>query len=483
MAGTSTSNGGVSTDNDPDDGSYADDLLVLADRVVASAAVDEQIEIVLARGASTTVRVYRGDVESLTSADGSGAGIRVIREGRVGFAHCGTIDETVLRETLADARDNLRFAEPDEHNVLAEPDGVEPVRQRTWSPGVLAFATDDKIRTALELEDRVLNGDPRIVNARSTVYSDGWGESVIVSTAGIRTAERSSSCSIGTQPLSEADGETQTGFGHGVWADPTEIDVERVAAKAVERAVRLLGAEKPSSGRMPILLGPRLAMTLMGIVSGMLAGDTVIRGRSPFADRLGEVVASPLLTLIDDPTVSASLAAAEYDGEGLACRRNPLIVDGVVDRFLYDTYTARRAGGESTASAVRGARSLPGVGAQLLIMESGGSVGPDSAPCSEGELESVREDLRSRLGSGLYVASFSGLHSGVNPVSGDFSVGADGLMIRDGVLAEPVRELTVASTIQRLLQNITIVGDDFEWLPSGNGALSLVIDDVSISGA
>lgn len=470
------------------DESYADDLLAVADRVVASAGEGEHIEVVLARGASTTVRVHRGEVESLTSADGSGAGIRVIRDGRVGFAHCGTIDEAVLRETLAEARDNLRFAEPDEHNVLAEPDGVEPVRQDTWSPGVLTFPTDDKIRTALELEDRVLKGDPRIVNTRSTVFSDGWGESVIVSTAGIRTAERSSSCSMGTQPLSEADGETQTGFGHGVWADPSEVDVERVATRAVERAVRLLGAVKPASARMPIVLSPRLAMTLMGIVSGMLAGDTVVRGRSPFADRLGEVVASPLLTLVDDPTASASLAASEYDGEGLACRRNPLIVDGVIDRFLYDAYTAHRVGVRSTASAVRGARSLPGVGAQLLIMSPGtGAEGADNGGVptarSDDELESIREAIRADLGSGLYVTSFSGLHSGVNPVSGDFSVGADGLMIRDGGFAEPVRELTVASTIQRLLHDIVAVGADFEWLPSGNGAVSLVVDDVSISGS
>lgn len=486
------SDGGAPPD---DDRSYAEELFEVAERLIADAKGDEQIEVVLGRGSSTTVKVYRGDIESLTSADSSGAGVRVIHDGRVGFAHCGTIDEDVLRESLAEARDNLRFAEPDEFNGLAEPDGVEPVPQSSWSPAVLEFDIESKIAVALDLENRVLKGDPRIVNARSTVFSDGWGESVMVSTTGIRSADRSTSCSIGTQPLSEADGETQIGFGHGVWLDPSQIDTARVAAEAVERAVRLLGARKPSSGRMPIVLEPRLAMTLMGIVSGMLAGDTVIRGRSPFADRLGELVASPLLTLVDDPTMSASIAASMYDGEGLACRRNPLIVDGVIDRFLYDSYTARRAGVRSTASAVRGARSLPGVGAQLLVMVgddppepadgidgSGHMSGPSGLHGSGGHPDGLGDQVIHGVDSGLYVAGFSGLHSGVNPVSGDFSVGADGLMIRDGALAEPVRELTVASTIQRMLQNIITVGEDFEWLPSGDGAVSLVIDDVSISG-
>lgn len=119
------------------------------------------------------------------------------------------------------------------------------------------------------------------------------------------------------------------------------------------------------------------------------------------------------------------------------------------------------------------------MGAQLLVM---GSAGPDDGQRTDEELRELRDDLIGGLDSALYVAGFSGLHSGVNPVSGDFSVGADGLMIRDGELAEPVRELTVASTIQRMLHDIVAVGTDFEWLPSGDGAVSLVIDDISISG-
>lgn len=446
---------------------FAEDLLRLGEQLVSEAAGGEEIEVVLSRGASTTVRVYNGEVESLTSADSSAGGIRVIMGGRLGFAHCGTTDESVLREALAEARDNLRFSEPDEFNRLPRPDGVPAVAQDSWNHEILDFDNESKIGLAVELEQTVLDRDPRITNARSTSYSDGWAESVVVSSAGIRIAERGTSCGMSTQPLAEADGETQIGFSSGVWAKPSHVDITKVAADAAERAVRLLGATKPPSGRLAILLEPRLAMTLLGVVSGMMAGDTVVRGRSPFADRLGESVASPLLTLLDDPTRSDSLGASEFDGEGLACRPNPLIVNGVLDRFLYDSYTANRVGVASTASAVRGARSLPSVGAQLLVMEPG---------------QRTFEGLIAGVEHGLYVNSFTGLQSGVNTVSGDFSVGADGLMIRDGSLAEPVRELTVASTIQRLLLNITEVGGDFEWLPSGSGAVSLVIDDVSIAG-
>lgn len=446
----------------------ARDLFELADRLVASAAPGEQIEVVLARGSSTTVKVYGGQVESLTSADSSGAGVRVITEGRVGFAHCGTLDQLVLDEMLGEARDNAEFGEADEFNGLAQPDGVPVVPNDSWSDRVLEFPVDEKIAMALELERKVLAADERIVSSRSTTYGDGWGQSVIVSTAGIRGVDRSASCAVSTQPLARQGDETQIGVGYQVGRNPADLDVDAASAEAVERATRLLGAVKPPTGRMTILLEPRLAVTLLGIVAGMLAGDSVLRGRSPFADRLGEQIASPLLSLTDDPTRSESIASTELDGEGLACRPNPLIVGGVLDRFLYDSYSGRRSGFGSTGSAVRSTRGLPSVGVQLLVMEPGAK---------------TFADLVSSIDNGLYVNSFSGLHSGVNPVSGDFSVGADGLMIRNGVIAEPVRELTVASTLQRLLGDISEVGGDFDWQRSGDGGCSLVIEDVSISGS
>lgn len=446
----------------------APDLLELGRALLTGAAAGEQVEIVLGRSTSTTVKVFAGEVESLTSASSGGAGVRVVVGGRQGFAHCGSLDPAVLAETLVEARDNAGFSEPDEFNGLVDPDGVPVVHQDSWSEAVVGFADGDKIKAAIDLERRTLALDPRVTAARSTAYGDSWGESAVVSTAGIEISQRSASCSISTQPMASADGETQIGWAVDTSRDPTGLDSDRVAVDAVERAVRLLGATKPTSGRMTVLLEPRLAITIVSLVAGMLAGDAVIKGRSPFADRIGERIASPLLGFVDDPTRSESIAADEYDGEGLACRRNELVDAGVLRSFLHDGYTGRRSGAGSTASAVRGVRSLPGVGAQLLVMTPG--------------LRGF-EELVSSIDHGLYVTSFSGLHSGVNPVSGDFSVGADGLSITNGSLGAPLREMTIASTLQRLLLDIREVGGDFEWMPGGSGACSLVVDDVVVSGA
>ena len=445
-----------------------EDLARLAAQLVAAAQPGEELEVVLGRSTSTTVKVYDGQVESLTSAGSNGAGIRVLRDGRQGFAHCGSLDPEVLRETLAEARDNVAFGEADEWNGVAEPDGVAPVVQDGWSDAVLALPAEEKVRLALDLEARVRSIDPRVSNARSTAYGDGWGETVIASTRGTLVGDRGASCSVSTQPLAREGDETQTGWAYDAVMDPAELDLDRVAAEAVERAVRLLGATKPGSMRTTILLEPRLALSLVGIVAGMLSAESVIKGRSPFAERVGEQVASPLLTLVDDPTRSESLAAETWDGEGLACRPNPLLVDGVLQGFLHNSYTARRTGTRSTGSAVRGVRSLPGAGPQLLVMSPG---------------TRSFDELVASVDDGLLVTSFAGLHSGVNPVSGDFSVGADGLRIRNGALAEPLREMTVASTLQRLLLDVREVGGDFEWVNRGSGGCSLLIDDVAVSGS
>lgn len=443
-------------------------LLAIAEGIVAKATGIEQIDVMLARGRSTSVRVYGGEVEAFTSAESFGAGVRVISEGRVGFAHAGSLDPDVLRDTLAEARDNVAFAAPDEFVGLADPDGVAAVLHDQWNDDIVSMGAPDKIARALELERITLGLDSRITGVRVAAWSDSSGETAYAASNGLRATDRGTSCSMGVQPLAKAGDETQIGYAGDGARRVEDLDVNDIAAEAVDKATRLLGAIKPASGRVTILLEPKLAGTILGIVSGMLDGESVLKGRSPFADRVGEQIASPLLHLVDDPTRAESLGAESYDGEGLACRLNTLIAGGVLQGFLHNSYTGRRSGTASTGSALRGSRSLPGLGAQVLVIDPG---------------THTFEELVASIDHGIYVNSFAGLHSGVNPVSGDFSVGADGLMIRNGSLAEPVREITIASTIQRMLGDIIEIGGDAEWLTSGDYLASLVIGDVSMSGA
>jgi PmbA protein len=444
------------------------ELLAIATRVAGWARDGEEVEAFVARGKSTEVKVFEGGVESLSVAESAGVGIRVVAGSRQGFAYAGSLDDDVVAETLDEARDNAGFGTPDKYLGLAVPDGVIPVELDLWRDELASYPTDHKIDAALELERLVRAGDPRIRQVESSYWGDSASESAVATSTGISGSSRRTTCYVSAYAIAGEGSDTQTGAGYSVGRSPADVSLADAARDAVDRATRLLGARKPASARVTVVLEPRITATLLAILAGTLDGEAVLKGRSLFAQRVGEAVSVPSLTLVDDPTDPEAYGAARIDAEGLACRRNLLIAGGVLQGFLYNTYAGRRAGRASTGSAVRaGFKSGPGVGARAVAVVPG--------------TQSPAEILAS-VGDGLIVQSISGVHSGVNPVSGDFSVGAEGMLFRGGEIAEPVRELTIASTIQRMLLDVVAIGNDLERLPSSAAGLTLAIGDVSLSG-
>lgn len=443
------------------------DLLELVDRVVDRARPGEQVEAFASRGGETEVRVYQGEVEHFVAAQAEGIGIRVISEGRTGFAYAGTLDAAAVDEVLAEARDNVRFGTVDEWAGLAEPDGVPVTDQELWNDELAGYPTDAKIELAKRLEREAVAADRRI-RIDDANYADAFGEAAVASTTGIRQWGRENGCYVSVSTLADDDGETQTGFGFSVGRTPTTLDTSRAATEAADRATRLLGASKPASARLTVVLDPFVTAQFLGIISSTLNGEAVVKGRSLFKDRLGDEVAPPYVHLVDDPTNPLAYTATDVDGEGLAARRNPLIDGGVLRQFTHNSYSARRAGTVSTGNATRGGfGGTPGVGALALSLEPG---------------TRSQEEIVAGIDHGLLVQSVTGIHSGVNPISGDFSTGAAGLMIRNGAVAEPVREFTIASTLQRMLLDIVEVGGDVDWLPMRAAGVTLVISDVTMSG-
>jgi PmbA protein len=445
------------------------DLLDVADAVVAQARGGEQLEAYVGRSTDTQVRVYRGEVEQLAVADSLGVGVRIVQEGRQGFAYCGTFDPEALAEAVNEARDNAAFGEPDDAAGLAEPDGVEPPDLDLWRPGLAAVPTDRKVALAVELERALLAADSRIVGVESCDYGDSLVEAAVVTTTGIRRSAQATGCELVAFSLAGDDDETQTGFGFSLGRDFDELDVEVAAHDAADRALRMLGATKPPSGRFTVVLDPWVTAQLVGIVAGTLGAEEVIKARSLFAGREGEQVAAPFVTLTEDPTDARSWGASPVDAEGLATRPVRLVEGGVLQGFVHSTWTARRLGARSTGSAVRaGYKSTPTAGCRAVTFTPG---------------ERDAEALLADVGDGVLVQEVSGLHSGVNPISGDFSTGAQGLRIRGGALAEPLREFTIASTIQRLLHDLVAIGSDLTWLPMSAAGMTLVVGDVAVSGA
>jgi PmbA protein len=449
------------------------ELLAEAERILESASGSEEIEIYLSRGVDTEIRAFQGEIEQLSTASSAGIGVRVLHDNeggaQVGTAWAGSLDAEAISDALREARDNMRFATEDEFVAFARPDGVAPATLRLTDPTVSSTPLDKKIAMAVDLERLVRDGDPRIRQVESADYSDYVAEAAIASTLGVRATYERSGAYVSVEAIANDGTDDQTGWGLSAGRAPHELDVAQAADDAVRRATRMLGAVKPASMKCTAVFDPRTAATLLAIIGGSLSGEAVVRGRSFFANRIGEAVASPLFTLLDDPTDPRHFSASTFDGEGLACRRNVMIEDGQLKAFVYDTVSARRAGTASTGSAVRGGiAGSPSAGCRALALLPG---------------QFNQAEIFSRVGNGIFVESLTGVHSGVNPISGDFSVGITGLMIRDGQLCEPVREITVASTLQRMLLDVLYVGNDVEWLPGSAAGQSLAISGIAVSGS
>jgi PmbA protein len=337
-----------------------------------------------------------------------------------------------------------------------------------WNEALASYRTDRKIELAKELEKLTLGSDSR-VRVDDANYADAAVESAVASTTGLRRSGRENGCFVSVSTLADDGDETQTGFGFSVGRSPDDFDLGKAAREAADRATRLLGATKPASKRVTVVFDPYVTAMLLGVISSTLNGEAVAKGRSLFKDRIGDQVASPLFSLVDDPTNPLAYTATDLDGEGLAARRNELISGGVLQGFVHNSYSARREGTRSTGNAVRGGfKGTPGVGCLALQLQPG-----------QRDQAAIVADIE----DGVLIQTVQGLHSGVNPISGDFSVGASGLLISNGTVGAPIREFTIASTLQRMLLDVVEVGGDVDWLPMRAAGVSLVIRDLTLSGA
>ena len=409
-------------------------------------------------------------MEALTDAITRGVGVRVWAEdgGGAGYAYGVDLAPAGIEALARAALDAARVVDPDPHGRLPDELGATPLAGLA-SPRLAAWSTDRKVELALQVE-RAACARAGITQVEDTVYADAETEVALANSRGFAASFARTAAWCYASAFAGEGSELMTGLGVGIERDPDGLDPERIGDEAASRALALVGARQPRSRRCPVLLDTFVAAAVVGIVGGMLSGEAVQRGRSPFADREGTDVASSAITLADDGTDPEGLASAPFDGEGSPRRRTALVERGRLLTFLWDARAARRAGRASTGSAGRGSyRTPPSLGASNLVLETG---------------HDDLDGLLARMGDGVYVTDVTGLHSGVNPVSGTFSVGATGLLVRDGGLAEPVREITIAGDLLLMLSEAAAVGAEARWVPFGGSvrAAPLLLGELAVSG-
>ncbi len=448
-----------------------DALLRLALSVVERAATGEGLEAYVTSEADFYVKAYGGEVEKVSSARPRGAGVRVVAGGRQGFAYTTDLSDAGLDEVVAQARDNAGHATPDDAVALPEaPEDAGDV------PGLIdeaqaGIAPDDKVAFALALERAARGADARIRTVEEAVYADTATEVAIASTAGVAAAYRRTEAWCYVLAIATDGDDTEVGFEFDLGRGLGELDPEDVARRAAARAVGVLGATKIASTRLPVVFEPYVAGQFLGALGGVLTGEAVQKGRSMFAGLLGERVAGDAVALVDDGRIPGAPGSAPWDAEGVPTRRTEVVSEGILRSFLYDTISARREGRSSTGNAARSSfKAPPSPSATNLAL----------APTGQG-----RDEVLARAGRALLVHDFHGVHSGVNPVSGDFSVGVTGVLLDGGAPGAPVKEVTIAAPILDMLKGVVAVADDLRWLPFGGsyGGATTLISEMTVAGS
>ncbi len=434
-------------------------------QALAGGATDA--ECTVSEGTEFSASVRMGEVETLKEAGSRGAGLRVLIGRRMGASYTSDLTPEGIRHMVNSAIDLASVTTEDPHAALpdAEEMGSIATELHLFSEDVAGLATEKKIDAARRAEAAALAYDPLITNSEGGSFDSHIGGRVFANSRGFAGAYQTTYCSVSTVPVAMKDGAMERDYWFTMARNFAGLeDFESVGRIAAQRALRRLGAVKVETQRAPIIFEPRVARSLLGNLFEAVEGRSIYREASFLAGKLGEKIADERITLIDDGTIPHLFGSQPFDDEGVPTRRTPVIERGVLKNYLLNTYTARKLGMKTTGNASRGITGNAGIGHGNFFLEAG-----DKSP----------EEILRGVKNGFFVTELIG--SGVNTVTGDYSRGAVGMWIRDGELAFPVSEVTIASTLQEMLNGIAEIGSDLEFRGSVS-APTIMIGEMTVAG-
>jgi PmbA protein len=404
----------------------------------ATAAGADAADAVVAESDGLSVGVRLHEVEKLKRARQRRAGLRVLVARSTAIVSTADLTTRALDELARDAVALARATAPDPAAGLPDPArlATDLPDLGLYDPAVERVEPAEALTWAREAEAAALAVAPEITNSEGAEFEASAGRVAYASSLGFVGGYTGSHASLAAVPVATRDGTMQRDSWYT--AHRTLAGLESPAAVG-----RRLGARKPPTCECPVVFEPETAVTVLRHLAGAIAGSTLYRRMSFLVDRLGDTIASPAVTVIDDPLRPAGAASRPFDGEGVAQRRLTVVERGVLRTYLLDSYSARRLGLASTGHAARGVGDAPTTGPTNFYLEPG-------LHTPEAIIASVR--------SGLYVTELIGF--GVNGVTGDYSRGAAGIWIENGELAYPVEELTIAGNLRDMLRDIDMVGND-----------------------
>jgi PmbA protein len=440
------------------------DVIDRARRVGATMA-----EAVVRDGTEFSTVVRRGEVETLKEAGSRALGLRVFLGHQAASTYSSDFTPEGIEMLVSGAMELAKITSPDPTSGLPDKSELGQISGdlQLYYDDVYSLAAEERIEYARRAEKAALDSDPRLTNSDGGSFDAGTGRKVLANSLGFVGEYRRSLCSVYAAPIARAeDGAMQRDYWYSSARTLSKLDSpENVGREAARRTLRRVGARKIASTRVPVVLEPTVAASIIDNIFDAATGDAVYRQATFLVDQLGQKVAGENITLIDDGTMVGGFGSSPFDGEGVPTRRTVVIEKGVLKSYLLNTYTARKLGLKTTGNAARGLAGTPATGSGNFFLEPG---------------TRTQQQIIAGVKQGLYVTEFLGF--GVNLVTGDFSRGASGLWIENGELTYPVEEITIAGNLKDMLNNIAEIGSDLVFR-SSMACPTLRIDGMTIAGA
>ena len=425
------------------------------------------VECTLSEGEEFSVTVRMSEVETVKEAGSRAAGIRVLMGQRAGSSYTSDLTPEGIARMLDAAFELVEITTEDPFAGLPDSRDLGTLQGdlQLYSEDIEALSTPQKIELARRAEAAALAFDPRITNSKGASFDTVTGRHVFANSLGFAGEYRSSYCSISVMPVAKEGTIMERDYWHSSARRFSGIDQpEEVGRIAAERVIRRLGAKKVETQKVPVIFEPRTARSLLDHIFDAIDGRSIYRSASFLAGKLGEKIAADNVTIIDDGTLPGLMGTSPFDDEGVPSRRTVVIENGVLRNYLLNSYAARKLGLHTTGNASRGVTGNAGISNGNFYLEKGSQ---------------SQQDMIRGVKNGFFVTELIG--QGVNIVTGDYSRGAAGIWIRDGELAFPVSEVTIASTLQEMLAGIVGIGDDLRFRGSMESP-TLMIREMTVGG-
>lgn len=416
---------------------------------------------------SLSISVYKEEVEKYNLNNSAGLSFRGKFGDRIGYSYTEILDEDAIEMLVKKAKENVLAIENNDIQFIYEGD-KEYKEISTYHEELEDIPADKLINIAISMEKEAKKYCNKLESFSGCSVSYSSGKYGIINSKGLNLSNKSNLLTAYVVPIVKDLDKMYDGCGYVVAKSLNDVKPDKIAKMGVDEALSKIGGTSIASGNYKVIINNEAMVSLLSTFAGIFSGDAVQKGLSLLKDKEGEIIATDIVNLVDDPHLEDGLASVSFDDEGVATLKTYLIKNGKLNSLLHNLKTANKAGVKSTGNGFKASYASPI------------SVSPTNFYIEPG-INSL-EEMTKKINKGLIITDFAGLHSGANSITGDFSLAAKGFYIEDGIKTHPVEQITVAGNFFTLLNNIEEIGSDLKFPMSSVGSPSIIIKELSIAG-